>query len=132
MPKKLMFLLIMIFGMFFLMSQVEAKEVTSTGNVEYRLAGQDAKCKKIDPNGEFWKFLQDLFNIIKFAGPILCIVLSTMDFVKAAAAQDKEALAKAAKTSLKRLALAMLLFFIPVLINFLFPLLGWVGTCGIS
>jgi len=41
-------------------------------------------------------------------------------------------LKKAAQTSLKRLGLALILFFIPTLINFLFPLLGWNGTCGIS
>ena len=81
---------------------------------------------------KFLKFLQDIFDIMKYAGPVLCLVLSTMDFIKAAASQDKEALKKASQRSLKRLGLAILLFFIPLLIDFLFPLFGWTGTCGIN
>jgi hypothetical protein len=67
-----------------------------------------------------------------YAGPILCLVLSISDFVKAAASQDKDALTKAGKTTGKRIMFAMILFFIPVLVDFLFPLLGWYGTCGIG
>ena len=135
MPKKVLILLILLVGLFFAVPKVEVKAMEAQ-NVEYRLAktntGNNADCKKIDAKGKFIAFLQDLFNIIKFAGPILCLVLSTMDFIKAAASQDKEAMKKAAQTSLKRLGLAILLFFIPTLINFLFPLLGWNGTCGIT
>ena len=62
----------------------------------------------------------------------MCLILSVADFVKAAASQDKDALVKAGKTTGKRVVYALILFFIPTLINFLFPLLGWVGTCGIG
>ena len=48
------------------------------------------------------------------------------------ATQDKDALMKAMKNTGKRLILAVLLFFLPTLINFIFPLLGWYGTCGIK
>ena len=134
MPKKVLMLIILFMGLFFLVQEVNAKEVENSSAVEYKLvgAGNNDDCKKVDQKGKFIAFLQDLFNIMKYAGPILCLVLSTMDFIKAAASQDKEALKKAAQTSLKRLGLAILLFFIPTLINFLFPLLGWNGTCGIS
>lgn len=127
-------LLVLFLFLFMTVKTVEAKEVFSAGEVRYELAGSgnNEDCKKIDSKGKFLAFLQDLFNIMKYAGPILCLVLSTMDFIKAAASQDKEALKKAAQTSLKRLGLALILFFIPTLINFLFPLLGWNGTCGIS
>ena len=77
-------------------------------------------------------FLQQIFNVMKYLGPLFCLVFSVVDFVKAAASQDKEALAKAGKTSLKRVILAMSLFFIPVLINFFFPLIGFWGTCDIG
>ncbi len=130
MDKKMFILLMMVFSMFFLVPKIEAKEINTESVVEYKLA--DTDCKKLDAKGKFLAFLQDLFNIMKYAGPILCLVLSTMDFIKAAASQDKEALKKAAQMSLKRLGLAILLFFIPTLINFLFPLLGWNGTCGIT
>lgn len=81
---------------------------------------------------EVIKFLQQIFNVFKFAAPVLVLVYSTLDFVKAATSQDKEALQKAAKTALKRVLLAMLLFVIPELINFLFDKLKMSGTCGIK
>ena len=130
MTKKLFMLLMIFFSMFFLVHKIEAKVIDTESVIEYKL--DDADCKKLDSKGKLWAFLQELFNIMKYAGPILCLVLSTMDFIKAAASQDKEALKKATQTSLKRLGLALILFFIPTLINFLFPLLGWNGTCGIS
>ena len=83
-------------------------------------------------DAEVWEFLQQVFNVIKYAGPILCLVLSVADFIKATASQDKDALVNAGKTTGKRVMYAIILFFIPTLIDFLFPLLGWVGTCGIG
>ena len=89
------------------------------------------ECKDIlDP--EVVKFLQQIFNVFKYLAPILVLVFSTMDFVKAAASQDKEALKKASKTALKRALLAILLFIIPTLLNYLFRLLGFSGTCDIQ
>lgn len=88
-------------------------------------------CNSIfDP--EVIKFLQQIFNVFKYAAPVLVLVYSTIDFVKAATSQDKEALQKAAKTSLKRVILAMVLFVIPELINFFFEKLSMNGTCGIK
>ena len=134
MKKKIFILVVLVLSLFMMVKTVEAKENINNNEVKYELAGKgnNADCKKLDAKGKLIAFLQELFNIMKYAGPILCLVLSTMDFIKAAASQDKDALKKAAQTSLKRLALAMVLFFIPTLINFLFPLLGWNGTCGIS
>ena len=131
MHKKLFVLIIILFSMFFLVPKVEVKALEIENKVEYKLAGAE-DCKKLDPKGKFLKFLQDIFDIMKYAGPVLCLVLSTMDFIKAAASQDKEALKKASQWFLKRLGLAILLFFIPLLIDFLFPLFGWTGTCGIN
>lgn len=77
-------------------------------------------------------FLQDVFTFIRYLGPALAIVLSVVEFVKAAAAQDADALARAGKKTGWRVALAILLFFLPVLINTVFSWFGWYGTCGIS
>ena len=54
--------------------------------------------------------LSQLFNIFKFIAPLLCLALSMMDFVKAVASQDKDALSKATKTTGKRIIFAMILF----------------------
>ncbi len=126
MKKKSLLMFLFFIGTFFILniSNVNAASVV------YLLEGA-ADCEAII-DAEVWEFLQQVFNVIKYAGPLLCLILSTSDFVKAAASQDKDALVKAAKTTGKRVVYALILFFIPTLINFLFPLLGWVGTCGIG
>lgn len=77
-------------------------------------------------------FLQQLYNVLKFGTPLICIVLSIMEFLKAVTSQDKDALMKATKRTGIRIVLCLVLFVIPVLINFLFPLFGWNGTCDIG
>ena len=77
-------------------------------------------------------FLQDVFTFIRFFGPALAIILSIVEFVKADAAQDADAQAKAGKKTGWRIALAIALFFVPVIINTVFTWFGWYGTCGIS
>lgn len=126
MQKKVIFMFMFIIGTFFLLNinEVNASSLIYSMDVA-------AECTDII-DAEVYNFLQQIFNVIKYAGPILCLVFSVIDFVKAAASQDKDALVKAGKTTGKRVMYAIILFFIPTLINFVFELLGWVGTCGIS
>lgn len=126
MKKQIIFLLLFFIGTFFVLNvtEVEASSLIYAMDVA-------AECEEII-DAEVYNFLQQIFNVIKYAGPILCLVFSVVDFVKAAASQDKDALAKAGKNTGKRVVYALILFFIPTLIDFLFPLLGWVGTCGIG
>lgn len=133
MQKRLILVILVLFCTFFISSPVHV-EAYSNVNVEHRLA--EDGCEEIfgdpDKEGTVAHFLEQILNIMQYAGPVLCLVLSIVDFIKAAASQEKEALTKAAKTTGKRVALAMILFFIPLLIDFLFPLLGWYGTCDIG
>lgn len=128
--------LLMIFTLSF--NVVEARGLNND-SIIYALDGndsQDAGCDAIfgDPNvdGTFANYLQQIFNVMKFLAPSLVVVLSIVEFVKAIASEDKDALAKATKKTGKRIFLALILFFIPGLINFFFELLGWYGTCGIG
>lgn len=133
MYKKILFILLVVLGMYFLIG-TERVEAYST-DVVYSLSEQkDCNSLLGDPkkDGTFANFLQQIFKIMGYAAPLLCLVLSTFDFVKATASQDKDALMKAMKNTGKRIVLAIVLFFLPTLINFLFPLLGWYGTCGIE
>ena len=59
------------------------------------------------------------------------ILLSSLDFIKAIASQDNEAVQKAIKTSVQRLIFTVILFFLPMLIEALFKIFGFyeVGTC---
>lgn len=82
--------------------------------------------------GDFAHYLQQIFNVFKFLAPTLVLALTIFEFVKATVSDDKDALMKSVKRTGKRLIFALLLFFLPNLINFLFELLGWYGTCGIG
>lgn len=68
--------------------------------------------------------LQNVFNFLKIIVPLLIIGLSTYDFIKAVTAKDDKGLKKAFQTLLKRIACAIVLFFLPVLINLLLELVA--------
>lgn len=128
--------LLMIFTLSF--NVVEARSFNDS-DIIYSLDGdntQDVDCDAIfgDPtvDGTFANYLQQIFNIFKYLAPSLVIVLTILEMVKAIVSDDKDALIKATKKTGKRVFLALLLFFIPGLINFFFDLLGWYGTCGIG
>ncbi len=131
MYRKLLLIMTIILGGFFLVSN-NVMAIDNSYDVHYSLAGRTAdECGGVFDE-EVIEFLQQVFNVFKYAAPLLCLAFSIMDFLKATASQEKEALSKAAKTTGKRVVYAIILFFIPNLINFLFNLLGWYGTCGIS
>lgn len=129
----IMFFSLFCFAILINTNTVEAYSYSS--EITYRL-DKEEDCEGIlgDPkkDGTFANMLQGIFNIMRYLAPILCLVLSTMDFLKAAASQDKEGLKKAFKTTGKRLVFTLIIFLLPTLINFLFELLGWYGTCGIE
>ena len=132
---------IMIFALFLFVfafgnvKAIEGKEVVESTTI-LLAADEEERCNHIfgDPNteGEFAYYLQQIFNVFKYLAPALVIVLSTVEFIKATASDDKDALMKATKKTGVRIVLAIVLFFIPGLINFLFDKLGWYGTCGIG
>lgn len=86
-----------------------------------------------DPNSVAW-LLQQVLNYIKILGPILVVVLSSVDFLKVIISGNDDAMAKAQKKLVTRLILAALLFFIPNLVTILLDLFGLTSesTCGIS
>ena len=86
-----------------------------------------------DPNSVAW-LLQQLLNFIKIIGPIIVIVLSSIDFIGVIVKGDSEAMAKAGKKLAHRIILAILLFFIPILVSAMLDLFGITGaaTCGIE
>lgn len=86
-----------------------------------------------DPDSVAW-LLQQILNFIKIVGPILVVVLSSIDFVQVIVKSDDEAMAKAQKKLIKRLILAALLFFIPTLVEAILDIFGITSnsTCGIK
>lgn len=74
--------------------------------------------------GDALKDLQNVFDLVKIIVPLLIIGLSTYDFIKAVTAKDDKGLKKAFQILLKRLLYAVILFFLPVLINLLLELVA--------
>lgn len=71
-----------------------------------------------------FSLLGNLFNIIKIAVPIVIIIMGTIDLVKAMMANDPSTTKKAQTTFIKRLIVAVCIFFVLPLISFLMSLLG--------
>ena len=132
MRKLFIFAFLLFFCLIIPVKALDSREVIDTSP---QVLATD-KCNAIfgDPNteGDFANYLQQIFNVFKYLAPALVIVLSIVEFIKATASDDKDALMKATKKTGTRIVLAILLFFIPGLINFLFDKLGWYGTCGIG
>ncbi len=74
--------------------------------------------------GTVLKDLQNVFDFVKIIVPLLIIGLSTYDFIKAVTAKDDKGLKKAFQILLKRFVYAIILFFLPVLINLLLELVA--------
>lgn len=77
-----------------------------------------------DSWGDLKNDIQNAFNFLKVVVPLLVIGLSTYDFIKAVAAKDNKDVKKAFQRLLKRFLYAILLFFLPTLINYLLDLAG--------
>ena len=87
-----------------------------------------------DPNvnGTPAYWMQQALEIMKYIAIVALLVLSTLDFIKALAQNDKDALKKAGNTTVKRFIYCVLLFFAPMIVEFMMSLFGAYGTCGIG
>lgn len=91
----------------------------------------DAECQAI--LGNLVDIIQDVFNVIKIAAPILLLFFGTLDFAKAVISSDNDAIKKATSSFIKRVVAAVAIFFLPFLIEWIFTLIDIEGTlCGIS
>lgn len=78
-------------------------------------------------------YLQFIFNLIKYAAIIILFVMTVVEFIKASASNNQDAMKKALNNTIKRLIIAVIIFMLPILIEFLFTVLGAYSpdTCGI-
>ena len=77
-----------------------------------------------------------VYNVLKWAkyiAPILVIILTILDFIKALAAQNDDDMKKAQGKFIKRLIVAALLFLLPLIINFALKTFGFYSSsCDIT
>lgn len=89
---------------------------------------QELECEGLlgDPNNEdsvAW-FIVKILNYLRLLGPLMVLVLSSLDFAKAILMSDDESLKKAQSNLITRLILAALLFVLPTLIEVLLDIFG--------
>jgi len=79
-------------------------------------------------------YLQFAFNLIKYIAIIMLLALTVAEFTKALASSNQDAIKKALTNTIKRLIIAVVIFLLPILIEFLFKVLGIYSstTCGIE
>ena len=79
-------------------------------------------------------YLQFVFDLMKYLAIILLFVLTAVEFGKATIASNQDAIKKAIQNTIKRFIIAVIIFFLPSLIEFLLTLMGVysASTCGIS
>lgn len=112
--------------------------MTDTVKKEAETHDQPQNCDSIlgnpsDESSVAW-LVQKILNYIQILGPLLVVVLSSVDFAKVIISGDDDAMAKSTKKLGIRLALAASLFFLPVLVSVLLNTFGLTSdpTCGLK
>ena len=83
-------------------------------------------------NGSPAYYLQFAFNLIKYAAIVMLFAFTIVDFTKAVASSKDDAIKKAGQNAIKRLIIAVIIFFLPILIEFILSLVGIYSDCGIE
>ncbi len=92
-----------------------------TNNATKNNWNKEIQCEDIftdDPGSVGW-MLNTIFNYIKIIGPILVVLLSSIDFIKAVVGTDEKAMKEAQSKLVIRLVAAVALFLIPTLVQLL-------------
>ncbi len=71
-----------------------------------------------------WKVIGYIVLILKIVIPLLLIVFGMVDLGKAVVSSDDKAISKAVGTLIKRFIAAVIVFFVPTLVNALFKVLN--------
>ena len=117
-------------------ASVIASEPSFVGSYQLFDDDIDTDCESIfgDPTDSqypaYW--MQWILNIMKYVAIAALLILSTFDFIKALVSNDKDALKKAGMTTAKRFIFVVILFFLPIIVDFIMHLFGAYGTCGIG
>lgn len=115
---------------------VNAKSIDLNMNhATIKVMAKEIDCKKTslgctdDEDSVAW-LLQKILNYIKILGPTLAIVMGSVDFTKAIISSDEEHMKKTEVKFIQRIVAAILLFFIPLIVEVLLNLFGITGSTG--
>ena len=139
--KKALFIITTVFILFICVLSIKTSNVkyfanNTTSNVSAMTLTYGDKCDALlgDPSteGTVAYYLQMIFDVMKYLGIILCIVLTIVDFFKALFGEDKDMMKSLSSKAFQRILYAVLLFFLPILIKFFLTLIDVYGTCNIT
>ena len=74
-----------------------------------------------------WQLVGFVVYILKIVIPLILIILGMLDLGKAVVSSDEKAINKAVGTLIKRFIAAVVVFFIPTIVNGLFAVIGIIG-----
>lgn len=77
-------------------------------------------------------FLQLVLNVFKYIAIVAFVALTSVDFAKAIIGDDKDMIKPLTSKAFNRMIYAVLLFFLPTIVEILLSLIGVYGSCGIG
>lgn len=94
-------------------------------------------CVKKETNcnlsSEIIAFIYNILKWLKYIAPVLVIILGIIDFIRALAAQDDDAMKKAQGRFVKRLIAAALLFLLPLIIDYILNIFNlYDSSCDVT
>ena len=116
------------------LTESEKKEIEKKNNITYKdlTGGGIVPPTGVDPDGDescnsilgddMSEIINNIFKTIQYAGPVLVIVLTALDMLKAITSGEQDQMKKATNKFTKRLIAAMLLFFVPLLCSLVFDI----------
>ncbi|MBE6153571.1 MAG: hypothetical protein E7166_05045 [Firmicutes bacterium] len=98
--------------------------------------GNPMTCESLK-NTETYKIVRSVFTWIQIAAPIMLVIFGVVDFTKAVAASDNDAIKKAQGAFVKRVIIAAIIILLPFIVDLLLSLLDGalgnnVSTCDIG
>lgn len=99
-------------------SDAQAEDWEQLDDDAFNIANDEMECEDIFDNS-FGELLNTLLNYIRIIGPILVVLLSALDFIKAVVSSDEKAMKQAQSKLVIRLVAAICLFLVPTLVQLL-------------
>lgn len=102
------------------------KDLGVTSNMkgpDLALREYDGTCNSV-LGSEMSKIVNNIFKFVQYLGPILVAIFTTIDFLNASLKGDQGEVKKASGKFVKRVVAAILLFFIPLICDLVFGLVG--------
>ena len=115
----------------------EEEEISNKKLADINMVGDENATTCVEVLGEsVVEFLQMLFNYVKVLGPILVIILSSIDFTKTVMTGDEQSMKKAQNNLFIRLLCAVGIFLLPTIVTIIINLITGSGIdstlCGIK